>query len=53
MQLARGGLIGMIKYGSRTELWVPRDSGFRLLVAKGDRVRGGASVLGRFESESP
>lgn len=50
MELERGGLIGMIKYGSRTELWVPRDSGFVTLVSQGDHVYGGASILGRFDT---
>jgi len=49
--LARGGLIGMIKYGSRTELWVPLTAGFEVAVAKGDKVRGGETVLGRFVAD--
>ena len=47
-ELARGGLIGMIKYGSRTELWVRTDSDFTLSVGIGDKVKGGATILGNF-----
>ena len=48
----RGGLIGMIKYGSRTEVWVPLSAGFELELKLGDKVRGGSSILGRFKSPS-
>jgi phosphatidylserine decarboxylase precursor-related protein len=48
MHLERGGLIGMIKFGSRTEVWVPLESGFEVAVRKGERVQGGVTVLGSF-----
>jgi phosphatidylserine decarboxylase len=48
-RVRRGGLIGMIKYGSRTELWVPLGLGFRALVKAGDKVVGGETVIGRLE----
>lgn len=49
-RVARGGLVGMIKYGSRTELYAPlprgRESGvWEAAVKPGDRVRGGVTVL--------
>ena len=44
--LERGERFGMIKFGSRTELWVPADAGFRCRVKIGDRVRGGSTVIG-------
>jgi phosphatidylserine decarboxylase len=43
--VARGGLIGMIKYGSRTEIYIPAGSGVEVRVRVGDKVRGGTSVL--------
>ncbi|MEE3229871.1 MAG: phosphatidylserine decarboxylase [Planctomycetota bacterium] len=46
--VARGGLIGMIKYGSRTEIIVPLEAGFQPAVSVKDKVSGGLSVLGRF-----
>ena len=45
-RLERGERFGMIKFGSRTELWVPAEAGFRCRVAVGDRVRGGSTVIG-------
>lgn len=43
----RGGKLGMIKLGSRTELILPRDETLEVLVASGDRVAAGSSVLAR------
>jgi phosphatidylserine decarboxylase len=45
--LARGERYGMIKFGSTTELVVPTADVERVLVAKGDRVKGGVTVLAR------
>jgi len=44
--LRRGERMGMIKFGSTTELIVP-DGAFDCLVQVGDRVRGGESALAR------
>ena len=44
--LARGERFGLIMFGSRTDLYLP--SGCRLEVAEGQRVKGGATILGRF-----
>ena len=44
-QLARGELYGMIKFGSRTELWLPIDHPHTVRVKKGDRVKCGETVL--------
>jgi phosphatidylserine decarboxylase len=41
--LPRGVRYGMIRFGSRTDVWLPLGS--RPRVAKGERVRGGSSVL--------
>jgi phosphatidylserine decarboxylase len=48
--LERGERFGMIKFGSRTELWVPVAAGFRCRVAVGEFVRGGSTVLGEAEA---
>jgi phosphatidylserine decarboxylase len=45
--LPRGARFGMIKFGSRTELYLPRHPGLRLTVRPGDRVRAGTSVVAR------
>ena len=46
----KGRLMGMIKYGSRTELYVSAAGGAapEVVVKVGDRVRGGETVLYRF-----
>jgi phosphatidylserine decarboxylase precursor-related protein len=47
--LARGERYGMIKFGSRTELYVPVESGYRAVVVVGQWVRGGETPLLRGE----
>lgn len=41
--VARGERIGLVRFGSRADLWLPRDS--ELLTKVGDHVKGGSSVL--------
>src|SRR6202035_5609798 len=41
--LARGERIGLVRFGSRVDLWVPRDA--EILVRVGQNVKGGSSVL--------
>ena len=48
--LRRGERFGMIKFGSRLEVYVPRTTGLELAVAVGDRVRAGSSVLGELHA---
>ena len=43
--VARGQRIGMIKFGSRTELYIPRRLAPVLKAKQGDKVRGGIDVL--------
>ncbi|HEY3130506.1 MAG TPA: phosphatidylserine decarboxylase family protein [Acidobacteriota bacterium] len=45
-RLERGQRIGLIRFGSRVDLFLPRD--VELHVKKGDHVRGGASIIGKF-----
>ena len=47
--VGRGEKIGMIKFGSMTELYIPADAPFEIRVAVGDKVRAGTTVIGRFE----
>jgi phosphatidylserine decarboxylase len=49
--LPRGVRYGLIRFGSRTDVLLPPGSVAR--VAKGDRVRGGSSVLAELPPESP
>jgi phosphatidylserine decarboxylase len=51
-KLSAGDKFGMIKYGSRTELYVTvRDSKYKVkcLVQKGDKVKAGLTPLARYE----
>jgi phosphatidylserine decarboxylase len=47
--LKKGERFGMIRFGSRTEVYVPLDA--TVLVKVGDRVAGGASVIARLPNE--
>ncbi|MDD4888921.1 MAG: phosphatidylserine decarboxylase [Phycisphaerae bacterium] len=47
-KLARGQIYGMIKFGSRTELILPRKTGLLIAVKVGQKVRGGRDVLAQF-----
>ena len=44
-RLARGRRYGMIKFGSSTELILPRELVAEIHVSEGDRVKGGVTVL--------
>ncbi len=44
-RLTRGELYGMIKFGSRTELWLPANQPHVVKVKKGDRVKCGETIL--------
>jgi phosphatidylserine decarboxylase len=46
----QGERLGMIRFGSRVDLFIPQTSGFRVRVAVGERVRTGASVLAEYTS---
>lgn len=45
-RVERGERIGLVRFGSRVDLWVPREA--QLLVAVGQRVKGGSSVVARW-----
>lgn len=50
--LARGEKFGMIKFGSRTELYLPSGAA-EVVVRVGDRVRGGTTLVARFGPKVP
>jgi phosphatidylserine decarboxylase len=50
--LGRGERFGMIKFGSRTELYLEKVAGLRIDVRPGDRVRGGSSVLAQYGNQA-
>jgi phosphatidylserine decarboxylase len=45
-RVGKGERIGMIRFGSRTDLFLPPEA--EVLVKPGDRVRGGSSVVARW-----
>jgi phosphatidylserine decarboxylase len=46
----RGERIGLVRFGSRVDVWVPRN--VEILVKLGDNVKGGSSVLARWTVKS-
>jgi phosphatidylserine decarboxylase len=49
-RVARGERIGLVRFGSRVDVWVPKDA--EILVKLGDNVKGGASVLASWPKET-
>ena len=49
-ELAGGEKFGMIKFGSRTELYAPMREELKCLVRIGDKVKAGLTPLARYES---
>ena len=45
--LATGQKLGMIKFGSRTELYIPKDAAFELELQLGQKVAAGRTIVGR------
>jgi phosphatidylserine decarboxylase len=45
--LEKGGRFGMIRFGSRTDVFLPMDA--EILVKPGDRVKGGGTVIARLK----
>ncbi len=45
-RMERGELIGLIRFGSRVDILLPRE--VRVLVKVGDRVKGGSSIIGEY-----
>ncbi|MGB7284325.1 MAG: phosphatidylserine decarboxylase family protein [Candidatus Acidiferrum sp.] len=49
-RVARGERIGLVRFGSRADVWLPRDA--EIMVKLGDNVKGGASVLAMWPKKS-
>jgi phosphatidylserine decarboxylase len=43
-----GAIFGMIKFGSRTELYFPAQSSAKIIVRKGDKVKAGITILAEY-----
>jgi phosphatidylserine decarboxylase len=48
-QVARGERIGLVRFGSRVDVWLPK--GAEILVKVGENVNGGASVIARWPAK--
>ena len=49
--VGRGELVGLVRFGSRVDLWLPE--GAQMAVKVGDHVKGGSSVIARMLAEVP
>ncbi|MCK5234241.1 MAG: phosphatidylserine decarboxylase [Candidatus Aenigmarchaeota archaeon] len=43
----KGGKFGLIRFGSRTDVLIPKSKIDRILVKKGDRVKGGETIIAK------
>ena len=43
-----GKKIGMIKFGSQVDIILPELAGFRIVVAEGEQVRGGTTIIAKY-----
>jgi len=46
--VALGERVGMIRFGSRVDIWLP--IGAEVVVRRGQKVRGGESILAKWNS---
>lgn len=51
-EFSGGRCFGMIKFGSRTELYVPLKSSAKIIVKKGDKVKAGLTILAEYDRVS-
>jgi phosphatidylserine decarboxylase len=49
-QVSRGERIGLVRFGSRVDVWVPKEA--EILVKLGANVKGGSSVLARWPAKA-
>jgi phosphatidylserine decarboxylase len=47
-EVARGELVGLIRFGSRVDVWLPLEA--RIVVKRGQNVKGGESILAEWNS---
>ena len=48
-QVARGERIGLVRFGSRVDVWLPK--GAEILVKVGENMKGGSSVIARWPAK--
>ena len=47
-EVALGELVGMIRFGSRVDIWLPMET--QIVVTRGQKVKGGESILAKWNS---
>jgi phosphatidylserine decarboxylase len=47
-EVARGERVGIIRFGSRVDIWLPMDA--QVVVRRGQMVKGGSSILAKWNS---
>ncbi|MBM79336.1 MAG: phosphatidylserine decarboxylase family protein [Planctomycetaceae bacterium] len=50
-EIGRGDQVGMIKFGSRTELVIPKEDGLTIEVKEGQNVKAGRCVMARYSDK--
>lgn len=48
-EFSGGAVFGMIKFGSRTKIYLPANCGAKITVRKGDKVKAGLTILAEYE----
>lgn len=51
-EFSGGAVFGMLKFGSRTELYLPVNCGAKILVKKGDKVKAGLTILAKYDGRT-
>ena len=51
-EFAGGAVFGMLKFGSRTELYLPVNCGAEIIVRKGDKVKAGRTILAKYDGRA-
>ncbi len=49
--VARGERIGLVRFGSRVDVWLPKEA--HVMVRVGDNVKGGSSTLALWPARLP
>jgi phosphatidylserine decarboxylase len=49
-EVARGEHVGMIRFGSRVDIWLPMEA--QIVAQRGQKLKGGESVLAKWNSTS-
>ena len=51
-EFAGGAVFGMLKFGSRTELYLPVNCGAKIIVKIGDKVKAGLTIFAKYDGRT-